>query len=33
MDEESVGCIFPYWELETGIIIEDPLRLFDWFLN
>lgn len=33
MDEESVKCIFPFWELETGEIIENPVRLFDFFVN
>jgi|GEM_PF-891566 hypothetical protein len=33
MDEESITCIFPYWELETGKIIENPTRLFELFLN
>jgi hypothetical protein len=33
MDEESTACIYPYWELETGQIIEDAARLFELFLN
>jgi hypothetical protein len=33
MDEESIKCIFPYWELETGKIIINPSRLFEFFPN
>jgi hypothetical protein len=33
MDEESVACIYPYWELETGKIIKDASKLFELFLN
>jgi hypothetical protein len=33
MDEESIRCIFPFWELETGPIIIDPTRLFEFYLN
>jgi len=33
MDEESIKCIFPYWELETGEIIINPTRLFEIFVN
>jgi len=33
MDEESVKCIYPYWELETGKVIEDASKLFEFFVN
>jgi hypothetical protein len=33
MDEESIKCIFPFWELETGPIISDPTRLFEIYVN
>jgi len=33
MDEESVKCIYPYWELETGKVIEDASILFEFFEN
>jgi len=33
MDEESIRCIFPYWELETGPIITDPTRYLNFSLT
>ena len=33
MDEESVKCIYPYWELETGKIIKNASLLFEFFVH